>query len=383
MYDDLTAARQILVDAPAYLLFERLAEHLAAAYGHNDTELFLVDYRIAALIPLRGGPPQTHPGSALWRSFNHQATVVDADALVVPVTVRGERLGVMRLSPPPRDDATAKTLADIGTLLAHELSAAWSKTDRYIAAARVRRLTLAAEMQWELLPGRSCVRPAFSLAGQLEPAYAVRGDSFDWADDANRLWLTVINGMGAEVTAATLTVLATNALRNARRAGLELADQAALADQALYAHYQGTQHAATLLLELDLTTGVVTVIDAGSPRLLLLRDGRMGEQSLDAQFPLGMFEGSIYRPQRFQLLTGDRLLVASDGVYEAGSSPTLYGESALARSVQRTTALAPLDAVRSVLGDMRSFVGGDLVDDAVLVCLDWSGLRPSPPDEFS
>ena len=50
-------------------------------------------------------------------------------------------------------------------------------------AARTQRLTLAAEMQWELLPGRSRIRPSFSLAGQLEPAYAVRGDSFDWADD--------------------------------------------------------------------------------------------------------------------------------------------------------------------------------------------------------
>jgi hypothetical protein len=37
--------------------------------------------------------------------------------------------------------------------------------------------------------GRSRVRPSFSLAGQLEPAYAVRGDSFDWAEYDDRLYV--------------------------------------------------------------------------------------------------------------------------------------------------------------------------------------------------
>jgi serine phosphatase RsbU (regulator of sigma subunit) len=75
-------------------------------------------------------------------------------------------------------------------------------------AARTQRLTLAAELQWQLLPGRSRIRPSFSLAGQLEPAYAVRGDSFDWAEHRGRLCLSVLNGMGDGITAALLTSLA-------------------------------------------------------------------------------------------------------------------------------------------------------------------------------
>ena len=38
--------------------------------------------------------------------------------------------------------------------------------------------------------------------------------------------------------------------------------------------------------------------------------------------------------------------------------------------------MAPMQAVRSILGDLRAFVGTDLVDDAVVVCLDWSGPQP-------
>ena len=59
------------------------------------------------------------------------------------------------------------------------------------------------------------------------------------------------------------------------------------------------------------------MVDAGSPRLVLLRDGEVSEQVLETQFPLGMFEGTDYREQQFQLRREDRLFVVSDGVIDA------------------------------------------------------------------
>ncbi|MBE1484675.1 PP2C family protein-serine/threonine phosphatase [Plantactinospora soyae] len=373
MTDRLLGVRRCLAAAPADLLLERLGTELARTYGTTETELLQVDYRLAALVPLSGAEPVIGAGTPAWRCFDHQSEVVQGGALHVPVTMRGDRLGVLRLAPVPDDPERRGELAEVATTLAHELVAVRPGTDRYAVGARTRRLTLAAEMQWELLPGRSRIRPSFSLAGQLEPAYAVRGDSFDWADDGQRVWLSTVNGMGEGVTASMLTCLGTNALRNARRAGLELADQASLADQAIYSYHQGIQHLSALLLELDLQTGVVTAVDAGSPRLLVLRGSEVIEQPLDDQFPLGMFDGTLYQSQRFELSVGDRLFVVSDGVPEAASQTARYGETALHRSVRRTRSMAPLEAVRSLLGDLRAFVGSDLVDDAVVVCLDWTG----------
>ncbi|MEK8109545.1 hypothetical protein NKG94_43555 [Micromonospora sp. M12] len=103
---------------------------------------------------------------------------------------------MLRLSTVPDDSTVLAALAEIATALAHEVAAVSAGTDVYRTARRTQRLTLAAEMQWDLLPGRSRIRPSFSLAGQLEPAYAVRGDSFDWSDDGQRLWLSTINGTG-------------------------------------------------------------------------------------------------------------------------------------------------------------------------------------------
>jgi serine phosphatase RsbU (regulator of sigma subunit) len=87
-----------------------------------------------------------------------------------------------------------------------------------------------------------------------------------------------------------------------------------------------------------------------------------------------MFETSEYTAQQFTLRPGDRMLVVSDGVCDAVSTTGRYGEIALHRFVRRASSLAPLQAVRSLLGDLRAFLGdADLDDDAVVVCLDWAG----------
>ena len=115
-------------------------------------------------------------------------------------------------------------------------------TDRYQQARRATRLTLAAETQWQLLPGRSSRRREYALGAQLEPAYAIRGDGYDWAATGTGLALTVVNGMGEGIGGGAADILAVNALRNARRAGIGLADQAALADQAVYAQHRGESY---------------------------------------------------------------------------------------------------------------------------------------------
>ncbi|MEU5912647.1 PP2C family protein-serine/threonine phosphatase [Micromonospora sp. NPDC047527] len=373
MNEPVNQARRTLNETPADRLVSGVAQVLAEAYGISEAELYQVDYRLSELLPLTEGEPLRGPGHPAWRAFDHQSPVRVDDTAWLPVSMRGERRGVLRLTPVPDDPTVLGDLAEIATALAHELDAVSPGTDVYRAARRSQRLTLAAEMQWDLLPGRSRIRPSFSLAGQLEPAYAVRGDSFDWSDDGQRLWLSTVNGTGEGVAASLLTSLATHALRNARRAGLGLADQAALADQALYDEYRGKRHLSALLLELDLRTGTMTVVDAGSPRLVLLRDGEVTEQPLEAQFPLGMFEATDYHEQTFTLERGDRLFVVSDGVVDATGQDVRYGETALDRFLRRTGPMEPLDAVRSLLGDLRAFVAGDLIDDAVVVCLDWYG----------
>ncbi|MEU9860197.1 PP2C family protein-serine/threonine phosphatase [Streptomyces sp. NPDC047971] len=348
-------------------------------------ELRLADYGLRTLQLV-----ERTPGAAVsvsihdspqGRAFGSQEPYVtrgtDPVLIHLPVTVRGDRLGVLTVGLPPGADVGGLLpgLGQVCEALGHEILVAERDTDLYVLARRATRLTLAAEMQWELLPGRACARPEFALGAHLEPAYAIFGDNYDWSVTGGRLSLTVTNGMGEGIEAALLTNLAINALRNARRAGLGLADQAALADQAVYAQYRGGAFVSALLLCFDLATGEVEVVDAGSPRLWRLRGNAVESVSFEAQLPLGMFEETAYVPERFTVRPGDRLLFGSDGVYDAVSPDgESYGERALARALSGTRLLPPTQVPQAVLRELATYHGtSPLEDDALVVCLDWHG----------
>ncbi|MEV4708590.1 PP2C family protein-serine/threonine phosphatase [Actinoplanes sp. NPDC049316] len=377
MSDRPTPVGALLRAAPPDRLPEVAAEHLRRHHAAGRVEVLLGDLTLTGLRPLL--EPSGPAGDALAvRCFGSQRPVVgDASGgryAYLPLSVWGERLGVLSVQTSlPAGAGLTEQLTAVADELAVALRAAGAVTDRYRQATRLQRLTMAAELQWELLPGRSLGDERFLVAGQLEPAYAVFGDHFDWALDGDRLTVTVLNGYGDGLDAAVLTTVAVNAMRNARRAGANIVEQAELASDALYARYGGAAHAATLLLEIDLVGGRVEAVDAGSPRAVIAREREFHPVTLEQQLPLGMFGDSRYETQRFLLEPGDRLLVVSDGVHAAtpgGRAP--YGESAMLTALRRTRLQPATEAVGTVMRGLRDYhAGTDPADDAVTVCLDW------------
>lgn len=376
--------------APPHALVETVRNALAASYDARYVQLLLADYGMTVLKPV--GPAPGHEptlsmhNSPQGRTFGsqrpHEEPAGNGDQVDhhFPVTVRGERLGVLsvRLPAVRSTPQTMDELAHVADLLGHEIIVAERATDHYHRARRVTRLTLAAEMQWQALPARAFTAAEYAIGAQLEPAYATHGDNFDWSADSDQLTVSVTNGMGEGIQASLLTNLAVNALRNARRAGIGIADQAALADQALYDQHRGSAHVSTLLLRFDLATGMVGAVDAGSPQLWRLRGRTVARVALDAQLPLGMFEESQYTVQKLQALPGDRLLLVSDGVYDTVSpSGEAYGERALARVILATRLLPAASVPDAVLRELADYRDADTLDDALVVCVDWFGRQRS------
>jgi serine phosphatase RsbU (regulator of sigma subunit) len=361
-----------------------LREH----YGARHVELRLVDYAMHSLQSAHrehSARPVPIAGTAQGRTFDAQEPVVvddGADTVEVhlPVETRGDRLGVLSVTVPAEAyrEQMLDELRQIGGVVAREIILAGRETDRYEVERRATRLTLAAEMQWLLLPGSSCARAEFSLGAHLEPAYAIYGDGFDWSVSETHLTVAVVNGMGQGVEAALLTNLVVSALRNARRAGLEPADQAALADEAVFAHYRGELHVSVLLMRFDLATGDTDLVDAGSPRLWRLRHGKVDPLQPDAQMPLGLFGDTDYRSEQLHTSPGDRLLIASDGLY-AAASPTgeLFGDRLLERTIRATRLLRAAQVPAVMLRELAGHHGGTQLDDAAVVCIDWRGGRPT------
>jgi serine phosphatase RsbU (regulator of sigma subunit) len=361
-------------------LVNTAAAFVASRHPGCRIDVLLADYRIAGLWPVLS---ETHVSegslaetTAAARAFASQETVVEEGRALIPLSAWSERVGVMAVD---FDDDLSHDLMQALHAIADELAvaliAADRATDRYRRTRRRQRLTMAAEMQWELLPGRALGGPSFSLAGQLEPAYAVCGDHFDWSLNGQRLTITALNGDGNGMPATLLTVLAVNAMRNARRSGASLVEQAELASDAVFSIHGGRHHVATLLLEIDLESGAVLLIDAGSPRMLRLRGTQVQAIPVDHQLPLGMFADARYVPEQISLEPQDRIFVVSDGVHAAAfDGQPDFGERGLLTAARATRLQPATEAVGTVMRRLHEFhEGHDLDDDAVIVCLDWRG----------
>ncbi|MET7888237.1 PP2C family protein-serine/threonine phosphatase [Streptomyces avermitilis] len=379
------AVERALRTAAPHQLLDALREVLRSRYAAESAEFLLADYGVTVLRPLSPEVPAPDPvplhDNRAGRAFGAQEPLLEEVAgglarVHLPVTVRGDRLGVLTVTLPSEDvKDSLPELHEIAEVLGHAVIVAERDTDVYVQARRKDRLTLAAEMQWQLLPGRSCSRPEYALGAQLEPAYTIFGDNFDWSTDPDHLMLYITNGMGEGIEASLLTNLGINALRNARRAGIPLEDQAALADQAVYAQYRGESYLAVLLVEFELSTGRMKVVDAGSPRMLRLRGRSVEAVDFEAQLPLGMFEETDYVAQEFHVEPGDRLVFVSDGVHAvAAPGGETYGQKALTRAITATRLLPAAEVPRAILREVSGHRGGPSpTDDALVVCLDWSG----------
>ncbi|BCJ34009.1 phosphatase [Actinocatenispora thailandica] len=353
----------------------------AAAKTHyplSGVDILIVDYNMSAMVAAQGAAaPVPIDGTPEGRVFASQRTaqVESGDQthrLICALTARGQRLGVLVVTfTDEPDEDVAGEWEIIAQHVAHEIVVVENITDRFRRTRRRRRLTLAAEIQWDTLPARSVATPDFAFAGQLEPAYEVCGDTFDWSTDPEGLTAAVINGYNQGTSAAVLTNFVVAALRNARRSGDDIAAQAALASDLLYTQHQGGQYVDALLLRYDTVTGRLTAVSTGSAQMIRLRGTAIATLDLPTQPALGLEEETDYTASAVPVKPGDRILVVSDGVYDAPNSANLqYRLTALGQVLRRTRLQPAGEAVRTIIRDVLDYRGSPLDDDAVVACLD-------------
>lgn len=290
--------------------------------------------------------------------------------MTVPVTDRGDAIGLLELVLPrfPSDEEVAD-VASAAHALAYVVIAARRHTDVFEWGQRSTPFTLAAEIQRRLLPASYTLEAGqFTLAGWLEPASSVGGDTFDYSLDRDVLHLSVTDAVGHQVAAALVATLLVGALRNGRRKGLDLAEQARYANDCLVENAAAGQFVTGQLLQVDLPRGTASVVNAGHTLPLRLRNGRVEEVELRVDPPFGVVPDKQFEVQEFPLEPGDRIVFLTDGMLERNAA-SLDVAAALAASVD----LHPREVVHELGAAVLHATGGDLRDDATMMCLDWYG----------
>lgn len=391
--------------AAPYQLPALVGRH-AASIGATEAVVYLVDLQQVSLVPFVGSDHLQHhehieplavDSTVAGRCFQ-RLEVLEQPAptgvrVWLPQVDGAERLGVLGVtlaagSPPPGGTDRVR-LARFAGLVAELLVTKTFYGDAIVSTRRRGRMGLAAEMQWGLLPPLTFAGKGFVLAGVLEPAYEVAGDSLDYAVDEGVARFALVDGMGHGLGSAQLAVLVVSAYRHARRQGRSLLATAALLDATLTEAHAGDAFATAVLAELDPGTGVLSWVNAGHPEPLLIRDGRLVRHlHVDPGLPLGL--GALadvpYTVGTEQLQPGDRVVLYTDGVIEAPSpGGDRFGEDRLVDLLVKNLAggLSAPETMRRVVRALLAHQQGQLDDDATLLLLEWGATGEKatlPPD---
>jgi serine phosphatase RsbU (regulator of sigma subunit) len=325
------------------------------------------DDDVATVLPFDGGPQE--------QVLRAQTVQVHRDGpgfvVMAPVTERGEVIGLLEIRVLAEPDQVAlEEMSRAAHALAFAVIAARRHTDLFEWGQRTAPFTLAAEIQRRLLPGSfTCEAGAFTLSAWLEPAASVAGDTFDYSVARDLLHLSMTDAMGHDVASALTATLCVGSLRNTRRQGVSLLEQADAVNRALAEHSKERfGFASGLLGRLDLQTGVLTLVNAGHIPPLLVRDGTVLEVTLPIDRPFGLMWGQVYRATEVSLQPGDRLVLVTDGMVERRAAALN-----LTARLAELAALHPREVVRSLADTVLEVAGPALSDDATLLVLDWYG----------
>ena len=367
-----------------------LAEH-AQVIGAEQLVLYLADYEQAQLVPVPGPHSGQRSVLRVQGTAGGQAfatlQIQDVSAglpglrrLWLPMLDGTDRVGVVEMVLVAGEGGVDRSLVAVCERFAHLVAqlvmAKGQYSDVFELVQRRQPMSIAAEMQWNLIPPRTFATDGLVVTAILEPAYHIGGDSFDYSVDSSSAQVAVFDAMGHGLRAATAATVAVATYRNCRRRQLDLSGAYATIDETLGAQFGGDRYSTAVLARLELETGSLSWVNAGHPPPLLMRGGKL-VKTLETlpNTPLGV-QLSKAPPHvgREALEPGDQVLFYTDGLIEARTEEgRFFTAERLAEFFERQAAagLPAPETLRRLRNAVMTHQNGQLQDDATALLVDW------------
>ncbi len=303
---------------------------------------------------------------ALIRSIGMQS------ALIVPLAVRGRRLGALTLVQTESDRRFDQADLAFAVQLAATASVALDNARLY-----EQQWHTAHTLQAALLPSDLPTVPGLRLAARYRAPTADRadihvgGDLYDVVPGPDACGVVVADVCGKGAEAAALTALIRHTMRAEIDHGLGPAAVLERLNRAMLRASGGRpgRFATVAHARISRTpAGVgVRLASAGHPPPLVIRDG--GATPVPAPGTLlGVYPDVTLTEVTFDLYPGEIMVLYTDGVTEARGDGELYGADRLARAVASVPGGTADEIADHLLADVDAFQRGQQLDDiAILV----------------
>jgi sigma-B regulation protein RsbU (phosphoserine phosphatase) len=249
---------------------------------------------------------------------------------------------------------------------------------RRAEALEARALDEARRIQRKLLPASLPQIHGCEIAASWQPAAGVGGDCFDAiAFGASRLSLSIADVVGKGIPAALLMSNLQAAVRAFATETTTAGELCHQVNRILCGNIAEGRFISFFYCTVDTADGTLTYANAGHyPPILVHADGSTERLSTGGPV-LGPFADASYDERRIPIVSGDRLILFTDGITEVrpadiepdDSTHVEFGEDALvAGAIEHRTCSAPVLQAR-LTAAVSAYAGGTFQDDATLMIL--------------
>jgi phosphoserine phosphatase RsbU/P len=234
-----------------------------------------------------------------------------------------------------------------------------------------KELKQAREIQQSLLPKNIPQIDGFEIDGAWEPAREVGGDYFDVIPlSPTKLGICIADVAGKGVSAALLMANVQAIVRAFATESASSSNLCARVNSVLCSSISAGKFVTLFYGVLDAVHCTFRYTSAGHlPPILIRADGN-AQQLANGGALLGVFAEWTYEDSAVRLYPGDRLILFTDGITEAGmENGEEFGEQRVITSARASAGLSPSKLKTSLLDDAKKFCASPMKDDATLIVI--------------